>query len=220
MNDEAGGRGKVFCIGFPKTGTTSLEVALGRLGYTVCRGNSQNNHSNYLMALQLHGDTEAIARLIRQFDAFADMPWGGTDMYLWLSRRYPDACFVHTVREKEAWYRSLLNQMRKMGSHGREPLDAFDAAGGYGASLTVRRTWRVADPVAEKDRVLEYYTRLNTEIRSHFAGRDNFLSLDLTRDPEWSALCSFLGRAVPDEPFPHQNRGDGNRQGRAPSKSL
>ena len=89
------------------------------------------------------------------------------------------------------------------------PIASFDAAGGYGASLTVRRTWGVADPVAEKDRVLDYYRRLNTDILSHFAGCDNFLSLDLTRDPAWSALCAFLERPVPHEPFPHQNRGDG-----------
>lgn len=220
MSDQETGHGKVFCVGFPKTGTTSLEAALARLGYKVCRGNSQNNHSNYLMALQLNGDTDAIARLIRQFDAFADMPWGGTGIYLWLSRRYPDARFVHTVREPEAWYRSLLNQMRKMGAQGCEPLDAFDAAGGYGASLTVRRTWGVADPVAEKDRVLDYYRRLNTDILSHFAGCDNFLSLDLTRDPAWSALCAFLERPVPHEPFPHQNRGDGGEPRRVPSQSV
>ena len=209
MSDDATGRGKVFCLGFPKTGTTSLEVALQRLGYNVCRGASRNNHSNFLMALQVHGDTEEIARVIRHHDAFTDLPFGGTDLYLWLSRRYPDARFLHTVRAPEHWYRSLLNQLEKAGGSTDAPLDSLHAAGGYGAAMVVRRVWGIADPVAQKDRTLQYYRQLNASILTHFAGRETFLSFDLTQEPGWHALCGFLGRPVPDQPFPHENPGKG-----------
>lgn len=203
------GHGKVFCLGFPKTGTTSLEVALQSLGYRVCRGASRNNHSNFLMALHVHGDTDEIARLIAHFDAFADMPWGGTPLYLWLSRRYPEARFVHTVRDPDKWYRSLLNQLEKAAGSSDASLDDLHAAGGYGATMILRRVWGIEDIVVQKDQALSFYNTLNAAILSHFAQHDNFLSLDLTQTPDWGPLCAFLDRPVPDQPFPHLNRGQG-----------
>lgn len=215
MNGEDTGRGKVFCIGFPKTGTTSLEVALQRLGYNVCRGSSRNNHSNFLMALQVHGDTDEIARVIRHFDAFTDLPFGGTDLYLWLSRRYPEARFLHTFRAPEPWYRSILNQLEKAGGVHGASLEALHASGGYGASMTVQRVWGITDPVARKDAMLRYYQDLNAAILAHFDGCENFLSIDLTQEPDWRLLCGFLGLPVPDQPFPHENPGQGKAPGRA-----
>lgn len=209
MTDTSTGLGKVFCVGFPKTGTTSLEVALQRLGYKVCRGASGNNHSNFLMALYVHGDTAEISRLIRHFDAFADLPWGGTDLYLWLSQHYPDARFLHTVREPEKWHRSVLNQLEKSSAVTAASLDTLHASGGYGATMIVRRVWGIEDFVTQKDKALAFYESLNAAILSHFAGRENFLSFDLTQTPGWDSLCSFLGRPVPDQPFPHENPGHG-----------
>ncbi|WP_165221991.1 sulfotransferase family protein [Affinirhizobium pseudoryzae] len=207
MTDVGIGHGKVFCLGFPKTGTTSLEVALQRLGYKVCRGASSNNHSNFLMALQVHGDTNEIARVIAHFDAFADMPWGGTNLYLWLSQRYPDARFLHTSRDPAKWYRSILNQLEKAGGGSDASLDMVHASGGYGSTMIVRRVWGIEDIVAQKEEALRFYQDLNAAILSHFARNDNFLSLDLTQSPSWEALCAFLGRPVPNQPFPHENPG-------------
>ena len=207
MSEDTAGHGKVFCLGFPKTGTTSLEVALQRLGYNVCRGNGSNNHSNFLMALQVHGDTDEIARIIQHFDAFTDMPWGGTDLYLWLSHRYPKALFLHTFRDPERWYRSVLNELEKACGSSGASLDLAHAAGGYGASMIVRRVWGIADLINEKDRALQYYNGLNAAVVAHFAGQRNFLSLDLTQNPGWAALCGFLDRPEPKLPFPHENQG-------------
>lgn len=209
MSDATTGRGKVFCLGFPKTGTTSLETALQRLGYKVCRGASGNNHSNFLMALQVLGDTDEIARVIRHFDAFADMPFGGTDLYLWLSRRYPEARFLHTLRAPEAWYQSLLNQLAKVGASSDAPLEALHAAGGYGATMIVRRVWGITDPRTQKDALLRHYHDLNAAILAHFEGCANFHAFNLTEERDWTSLCRFLDKPVPDLPFPHDNPGRG-----------
>ncbi|WP_141399457.1 sulfotransferase family protein [Rhodobacter maris] len=207
----------MFCLGFPKTGTTSLEVALQRLGYKVCRGASSNNHSNFLMALKVLGDTDEIARVIRHFDAFADMPFGGTDLYLWLSRRYPEARFLHTIRAPEQWYQSILNQLAKVSKGPAPMLDAFHAAGGYGAAMIVRREWGITDPLAQKGAMLRYYEGMNAAILAHFNGCERFHSFDLTEERDWRSLCGFLGRPVPDQPFPHENPGQGKAPGSAPS---
>ena len=98
---------KIFCIGFPKTGTTSLEEALSLLGYNVCRGHYNNRHTNYLISLFYNKNFDEIDRIISYYDAFTDLPWGGTDFYIYLSNKYPKAKFIHSERNHEEWYGSL-----------------------------------------------------------------------------------------------------------------
>ena len=60
---------KVFCIGFQKTGTTSLGEALQILGYRVHAGHRS------IYKLYLRKEFSKLNQIIKQFDAFADMPW-------------------------------------------------------------------------------------------------------------------------------------------------
>ena len=62
---------KIFGLGFSKTGTTSLEIALQKLGYNVCRGHWKNSHTFYLLALYIHRDYDEIFRIVNYWDAFA-----------------------------------------------------------------------------------------------------------------------------------------------------
>lgn len=36
-------------------------------------------------------------------------------------------------------------------------------------------------------------------------GKANFLAYDLTAGEGWAPLCAFLGKPVPDRPFPRSN---------------
>ena len=60
---------KVFCIGFHKTGTTSLETALTKLGYKVtgCFGTKDPDIAN-----KVH---EMAYAKVDKFDALQDNPW-------------------------------------------------------------------------------------------------------------------------------------------------
>lgn len=205
MSDDDTGKGKIFCIGFPKTGTTSLEVALVKLGYKVCRGNGQNTHSNYLMALCVHGDYPELERVIRHFDAFADLPWGGSDMYLWLSRRYPEARFIQTERDPDDWYESVLGSALKYSNDLEATLDTFHSLGRYGAVLFLNRVWGIDSMSNAREKLLDYYVRNNQAIKDHFAGTDRLLSVHLVADPRWDEICAYLDKPVPDIPFPEEN---------------
>ena len=59
---------KVFCIGFHKTGTTSLAVALRQLGYRVT---GHNGVSDADIAEKVY---EMAYGLVEQYDAFQDNP--------------------------------------------------------------------------------------------------------------------------------------------------
>ncbi|PCJ10667.1 MAG: hypothetical protein COB16_01400 [Rhodobacteraceae bacterium] len=205
MKTDETGHGKIFCLGFPKTGTTSLEVALQHLGYKVCRGNGRNNHTNYLIALFVHREYDELRRMIRHFDAFADLPWGGTDFYLWLSETYPEARFIQTIREPQAWFRSLSNAAHSLDENSETALESTHAAGHYGAVYLFNKVWQIHSMAGAKERLLEIYGQLNSDIESHFAGQDRFFSFALTQERRWDELCDFLDKKVPDRPFPLEN---------------
>ena len=97
------GRPKVFCVGFQKTGTTSLYAALTRLGWrtaaVVGRG---------LSAEELRAQAKDLCiETARRFDAAEDMPW--PLFYRELDAAFPDSKFILTLRESESWYRSVLD---------------------------------------------------------------------------------------------------------------
>ena len=202
---------KVFGIGFPKTATTTLEEALGKLGYKVCRGDRRNNYSNYLMALYVHRDYEELGRMIAYFDAFADLPWGGSDMYLWLAEQYPEAHFILTTRDPEEWYSSLMKVASQVDGNPVTALDSSHAAGAYGAVFFIKRVWGVETLANAKPRLLDLYERHNRAVHDYFRGQEQFLSIDLTKEPSWEPLCDFLGKEIPKLPFPHANPGHRKR---------
>jgi hypothetical protein len=102
--------------------------------------------------------------------------------------QYPGSRFVLTVRPVDDWIESRRQHVE---SNVRRK-----AAGEYhGRFLTVdEAAWR-----AEWDEHTE-------RVRAYFAGRDDFLEIDLTSSPRWDPICALLGVAEPANPFPWVNR--------------
>lgn len=95
---------KVFCIGYNKTGTTSLGKSLGMLGY---RNSSFNRiiWRNYYQK----GKTKKILHYASKFDSFDDLPWLKEDMIPILDRSFPGSKFIYLERDEESWKKSLYN---------------------------------------------------------------------------------------------------------------
>lgn len=183
----ASDRPKVFCIGFHKTGTSSLGLALERLGYRVVGFRPFRD-----LALGRPVDIETVwtrARAIAEnHDAAQDSPW--PILYDRLDRTFPGAKFIHVVRDREAWLASALKD--------------------FGAQENAMRTliYGAPCPAGHEDVWRARYDAHNAAVRDHFAGREgrDFLSLDLDRgEVGWAAICSFLGHPMPDAPWPHAN---------------
>lgn len=174
-------KNKVFCIGFQKTGTSSMAKALKQLGYSVTGPNGVNDPE---IPKKVHRET---AKLMKRFDAFQDNPW--PQMYQWCHEKYPAAKFILTIRDTEKWYNSALKQFGDSSTHMREWI--------YGKGK--------GSPINNRDCWIERYTRHNAEVVEYFKGKENFLILDITQSGAWEKLCPFLGMPVPSEPFPHAN---------------
>jgi hypothetical protein len=88
---------KVFCIGFQKTGKTSLESALKVLGYRVTSVFGRD-----LPIETLRRDYVRIGlQIARDYDAVQDMPW--PQMYRELDATFPGSKFILTWREPDRW---------------------------------------------------------------------------------------------------------------------
>jgi hypothetical protein len=178
---------KVFCIGFHKTGTSSLGAALELLGHRVGGPFGVRDPKIAERALD-----DAIARLER-FDAVQDNPW--PLLFRELDDRYPGAKFVLTVRPEDEWLDSVVAQ--------------------FGGTTTPMREWIYGsgDPVGHESAYRERYRRHNEAVEAHFAGRDeDLLVMRLDQGEGWSQLCPFLGLEEPSTPFPHANRGSPARR--------
>ncbi len=175
---------KVFCIGFQKTGTTSLYAALGQLGYKTAAVIGRD-----LTAGELAENGAAMCiDAAKSHDAAQDMPW--PIFFRELDAAYPGSKFILTVREPESWYRSIAGHF----GAARDEMQAFV----YGDAF--------ASPVGAKDRYLSVLAAHEKSVHDHFRDRpDDLLIMDLEAGDGWEKLCTFLDESAPDTPFPVKN---------------
>ena len=180
---------KIFCIGFHKTGTTSLEMALRKLGYRV-KGSFGTKDPD--IASKVH---ELAFAMVDEYDAFEDNPW--PILYRELDQRFAGSKFILTRRPTENWIRSQVKD--------------------FATTETPMRRWIYGEnagcPAGNEDTYIARYERHNREVQQYFARRPaDLLIIDLPNDDGWSRLCPFLGQPIPDEPFPHANKASWSRK--------
>ncbi len=180
---------KVFCIGFHKTGTTSLELAFKKLGYRVTGSFGTKDPD---IASKVHALAYA---KVEQYDAFEDNPW--PILYAELDQRFPGSKFILTRRPADAWIQSQLRD--------------------FATTETPMRRWIYGEtagcPAGNEDTYIARYERHNREVLGYFADRpEDLLVFDLAKGAGWDKLCPFLGCEIPDEPFPHANKASWSRK--------
>jgi hypothetical protein len=176
---------KVFCVGFHKTGTTSMMEALTLLGYRVTGPNHVRDRD---IAEKLDRVT---AELSHAYDAFQDNPW--PLVYRQMDGLHPGSRFVLTIRDEDRWLESALKHFRGKNTAMRALIYGPGAAHPRGNEALYRERLR----------------RHNREVMEYFQDRpDDLLVIDVTREPSWERLCAFLGKPVPAIPFPHANKRD------------
>jgi hypothetical protein len=173
---------KVFCIGFPKTGTKSLNLALTTLGYKVKSYFGANDPDIGRKACEI------AFRFVEQYDAFEDTPW--CVIYKELDKKYPGSKFILTLRPTETWIKSVVGHFGKKSV----PLREWTFGAGY--------------PKGNEDIYIARYERHNKEVLEYFKDRTyDLLVLRLGEGNEWKKLCSFLHKEIPSIKFPHENKG-------------
>ncbi len=182
---------KIFGIGSPKTGTSSLGEAFETLGL------KHLGWSAVLWDLYLKHDHEPIFRVAQDYDAFEDGPWNGPDLfyqqgvnfYAVLDKKFPGSKFILTIRHVDDWVKSHQHHFTTDGRKGR------------------RAKYRIPDYAKNKVQIIANYHKRNNEIISYFRLRpDDLLIMNICDGDGWQKLCGFLRLDPPDVPFPHANK--------------
>lgn len=185
---------KVFGIGWAKTGTTTLGQCFRILGF-----NHQGQRLDLVWEIK-NNNLSKILDVAKEKDTFEDWPW--IALYEELDNAFPDSRFVLTRRKPENWLRSYKNMLATQGGASQE--------------LNEIRTilYQLPFPNVTETQLIDRYEKHNSEVERYFRRRPNdLLIVDWEQGSGWRELCAFLGIGVPNEPFPHSNKGKYGTQG-------
>jgi len=191
---------KIFGIGLSRTATSSLNQALRKLGYDSIHWLNPNTQT------VIGGDDFVL------FEGFTDI----TVSYQFeaLYDRFPNSRFIYTSRPKESWIRSVSSHYgNSRGINSPKELDLPNVAqrfdGGVApAELNLysrHATWEAAHDHFQ-DRVHQFFAARQETQTAQNNHNGRFLELKVTEGEGWEELCPFLGKAVPDRPFPNVNK--------------
>ena len=214
---------EVLALGYSRTGTLSMRSALETLGYP----NPYHFSSFYdnvrdcdiwleLIAAKFEGKGEVTKR---QFDGLLGHCGAVTDMpcHLFAAELidfYPDAKVVLVEREIESWYRSwsafldnafdpILPFLARFDPYWMRRIVSVGIAG------VDKQVGSAKGLKAAKARSKEEYRKHYALVRS-LVPKDRLLEFQLSDG--WGPLCEFLGKPVPESPFPHVNDSASNGQ--------
>jgi len=176
---------KLFIIGLPRTGTTSISVALLDYGFKIA-------HTAFTKR------TFELADVISDAPCFAD--------YQELDQLFPNSKFVYLDRALESWVPSMQMLLHKM-------LPELTPKTGYLNPVLKRCMTKTFELLTTKNPLdkqhLENCYRLHQQaVLSYFAHRNDFLSINVSENGSLKLLLKFvdINNEAAGE-FPHLNIG-------------
>lgn len=185
--------GKVFGIGLSKTGTTSLTSALEILEYRTA-------HWANPLTYELLSDRDVVL-----FDALTDTPI--SYQFERLDEVFPNSKFVYTTRPIDEWARSFDKHMAR-------DLDVKDFAAFTDmvrgeAPVRYGQVYRDIhnDLYCDHGNTIDAYKNYDARVRDYFSGprSDRLMEFDVFAGDGFEKLCEYLGKPIPETPFPWSN---------------
>lgn len=200
---------KVFCIGYNKTGTTSIGRALQELGYKL----GDQSVGEQLMDDWAIRDFRSIIQYCTSADAFQDLPFSIDFTYQILDFVFPNSKFILTIRNNsDEWFDSLIRFYKKLMKIDRTPTakDMINFPYG-GAGWFWRQEQNIFGideaNVCNKEIYVSHYNTHNERVLEYFKFRKNdLLVLNLANTSAMQSLCEFLGIEYAGQVMPHLNK--------------
>jgi hypothetical protein len=190
----------VIGVGFGRTGTLSLKAALEELGFGPCMHMIPvlaDAERATLFKKAADGDSDSLDAAMDGYRSTVD--WPGTFFWRDLVERHPDAKVLLTVRDPEKWYDSAYRTIYRAATAPRVSVDVAPAL-----DMAHATVWdgTFGGRFADREFALRTFEEHNAAVRRDVpAGR--LLEFEVAQG--WEPLCDFLGRPVPDGPFPRLN---------------
>lgn len=177
---------KIFGIGLNKTGTRSIAEATRILGFrTLHKGDAATSAA---VEAAIRDGNPPLAYIGEKFNAYFDVE-AVVHNFIELDEWYPGSKFILTTRHVEGW---ILSRTKHVHAN-----QARAARGEYNG------TWLTVDVDAWRTE----WDRHHRAVRAYFALRpDDLLEFDVTAGSGWETIAPFLGRSIPNRPFPWENK--------------
>jgi Sulfotransferase domain len=205
-----------------RTATTTQTVALEQLEFGVCYhmrdllADLENGLPLWESAAEGSPDWEQIFG-----DAQSTVDWPSARYYRELMDYYPEAKVLLSVRDSEAWVRSMRATVwgifhgDSVIHHVSDARTVLDPLWRRYIALMRYMTWDpdtgvLAGETSTDEGLAAAMERWNDEVKSTVPA-DRLLVWDPADG--WEPLCGFLGVAVPDEPLPRLNDTQSFREG-------
>lgn len=176
---------KVFIIGLPRTGTTSISVAMLDYGYAVAH-TAYTKHAFHL------------ADVISDSPCFCD--------YQQLDKLFPGSKFVYLERALSLWIPSMQMLINKMKAQLDFKTGTFNPI----LKRTFNETFDLSTTAEPDDaeHLAMCYRRHQQQVFNYFKDRKDFISIDVSDTDSLMKLLSFLDVEYQGVPcFPHLNIG-------------
>lgn len=182
---------RVFGIGMQKTATSSLHRAFQILGM-------DSFHWGAGAAPLIWQEMKSgRSKTLEQWYALSDNPI--PLLYKQLDKAYPGSKFILTIRDEKDWLRSVERLFDRRYNPTRWVWDKYPFTNHIHAVLYGQKDFNA-------EIFLSRYRRHNAEVKQYFKYRsDDLLVLDIPGGDKWDKLCNFLGKPMPDVPFPWNN---------------
>jgi len=203
---------KLIGAGMPRTGTLTQKVALEMLGLGPCYHMVDvladlDQAKLWRRALDGEAPWEQI------FDGFnSTVDWPGGYFYRELMDVYPEAKVLLSVRDPQAWERSMRDTVWAV-RHGESLVRLLSSAQAHVnpqwrgfLEMIDRLVWEgegtFASGHAEPQQLIDTMIRHNREVEENVPP---VRLLVWSVEEGWEPLCKFLEVPVPQQPFPHVN---------------
>jgi hypothetical protein len=211
---------EVLSLGLHRTGTLSMQEAYSILGYqnpyhyaSLVSNVKDADMWNEALRAKYSGKGRPYGRaefdqLLGHCGAVTDTPI--CNFWKELIEAYPEAKVVLVERDEEKWLRSWAVLIRGVFNPFGQYVLRFTDPYWFGRILTCGRWWAggmygsVTFEGAQKNAAAVYRAHYR-DIRAAVP-KDRLLNYQLGSG--WEPLCKFLGKEVPDVPFPHRNEAE------------
>ncbi|KAG5294363.1 putative NAD dependent epimerase/dehydratase [Histoplasma ohiense] len=203
---------KVLCLGPPRAGASSIQAALGMLGY----------HETYYFPSSINDRSRDTQAWLDAFDAVFegkgtfkkgdfDRLFAGCQAVVGrpccafapqLIKAYPEAKVILNTRDVDEWYMSWIRLIKtrmareqEQGEVNLEPEDEQKVAAKMLRNKILYAFFQGDFIKTGKAAFKEHFNEI-----CQLVPKDKLLIYDIKDG--WNPLCEFLGKSVPSEPFP------------------
>lgn len=192
---------RVIGAGWPRTGTTSLKIALESMLSSRCYHMydlfAEPGHVE-LWDQALAGDLSGVRRVMSGYGAALD--WPASFFWRELLAENPEAIVLLSVRDPDTWWRSMSDTIVPISGDARE---LIGDSGRYRPMMTtlMRRATGAPD-WSHEETVLAAYARNTAEVREQCPPER---LVEWSPGDGWGPICEALRVPEPDRAFPWIN---------------